>query len=248
EGVGRDALAIALVSGDAEVAQFQLLVLAHEHVEGRQVAVQRLAAMQRIERPQNPRDLAPHDALGLRPFALEPGADVPVLGVLHHDAVAHLVAGALGEPIENAERARFAFQELGEVRLAEPRRETLADLDADLRRETAGRRRGGEINLAEAALPDEAVESIGAAALGALGRDVLFHADYLHCLLAVVKLTAVFMAFASTRVSARFKTVSMRTEFRVAVRFQCPTSRPSSSTACMKVLSPGVNEASRLSL
>src|SRR6267378_7102123 len=46
EGVGGDALAIPLVPGDAEVAELELLVLAHEHVEGREVAVQRLSPMQ----------------------------------------------------------------------------------------------------------------------------------------------------------------------------------------------------------
>src|SRR6267142_5587774 len=70
EGVGGDPLAIPLVPGNAEIPQLQLLVLAHEHVEGREVAVQRLAAMQRIERTEQPRDLATHDALGLRATAL----------------------------------------------------------------------------------------------------------------------------------------------------------------------------------
>src|SRR6266851_3696565 len=39
EGIGGDTPAIALMPGDAEVAQLQLLVLAHEHVERRQVTV-----------------------------------------------------------------------------------------------------------------------------------------------------------------------------------------------------------------
>src|SRR6267378_8709645 len=47
EGVGGDTVAIALVPGDAEVAELELFLLAHEHVEGREVAMERLPAMQR---------------------------------------------------------------------------------------------------------------------------------------------------------------------------------------------------------
>src|SRR5256885_1576807 len=42
ERVGGAALAIALVPGDAEVAELELLLLAHENVEGRAIRIQRL--------------------------------------------------------------------------------------------------------------------------------------------------------------------------------------------------------------
>ncbi len=177
EGVGGDTLAVALVPGDAKIPELQLLVLAHEHVEGGEVAVQRLAAVQGVEGTKQRRDLASHDALGLRAPMLEPGAHVPVLRVLHHEAVAHAVPVGLGEPIEDSQCARLPLEQLGEVGFAQPGCETRADLDADLRGEAARRRRGREIDLAEAPLPDEAVEPVGATGFGAMGRrDVLLHA------------------------------------------------------------------------
>ena len=82
----------------------------------------RLPAMQRIERSGDGRDLAADEPLRLRAHLLEPGAEVAVLGVLHGEAVAHLAVARLGEPVVDAQRARLAREELGEVRLAEPRR------------------------------------------------------------------------------------------------------------------------------
>src|ERR1700730_5808104 len=50
ERVGGDAALAALVHCDAEVAQLELLVLAHEDVERREIAMQGLASVQDIER------------------------------------------------------------------------------------------------------------------------------------------------------------------------------------------------------
>src|SRR6185436_14376652 len=66
EGVGGDALAIALMPGNSEVTELELLLVAHEHVEGREIAMERLPAMQRIERAKERGDLAADEALGLR--------------------------------------------------------------------------------------------------------------------------------------------------------------------------------------
>src|SRR5260370_971721 len=93
EGVGRNAAMAPLVRGDAEVAELQLLLRAHEYVERRQVAVQRLAAMQDVEHRQDPRQLASHEALVLRSPPLEPRTQVAVLGVLYGEVVAR--AGAV---------------------------------------------------------------------------------------------------------------------------------------------------------
>jgi len=135
EGVGGDTMAIALVPGDAEVPELQLLVLAHEHVEGREVAMQRLAAMERIERAEERRDFAAHEPLGLRATLREPRAHVAVPRVLHDHAITHPIAVDLGEAVEHAQRARLLLEQLGEVGFAKPGGETVADLDTDLRRQ-----------------------------------------------------------------------------------------------------------------
>src|SRR5438876_8718940 len=108
--------------------------------------------MQRIERAEERGDLAPDEAFGLRAAAREPCANVAVLRVFHHHAVAHPIAIDLGEPIEHPQRARLLLEQLGEVGLAEPGGETMADLDADLRRQPAWRRGRREVHLAEPAL------------------------------------------------------------------------------------------------
>src|SRR6266849_956356 len=187
ERVGGDAVAIALMPGDAEVPELQLLVLAHEHIEGREVAMQRLPAMQRIECAEERRDLAADEALGLRATLLEPRAHVAMLGVFHHDAVAHAVGVDFREPVEHAQRARLLLEQLGEVRLAQPRGETVADLDANLRRQPALRRGSRQLDLAESSLADEAVQPVGATALRATSLGFLCHRIYLPRVRATVK-------------------------------------------------------------
>ena len=91
-----------------------------------------------------------------------------MLRVLHREAVPHALPVDLGEPVEHPERARLAAEQLGEVRLAEPRREALADLDAHLLGQPVPRSGRREIDLAEAAFADQPVEPIGAAALVAV--------------------------------------------------------------------------------
>jgi len=88
--------------------------------------------MQRVERAQNRGDLASHEALRLRAPFLQPGAEVAVDRVLESDAVAHAAVAELDEPIEHLECARLPEQKLGEIRFAQPRRDPVGDLDADL--------------------------------------------------------------------------------------------------------------------
>src|SRR5438874_10391364 len=76
EGVGGDPAPAELVRRDAEVTQLELLVLAHEHVEWREVAVERVAAMQRVQRSQNRNDLAPNESFALWPLLRQPGTEV----------------------------------------------------------------------------------------------------------------------------------------------------------------------------
>src|SRR5262249_50548604 len=124
----RDAAPAELMRRDAEVAELELLVLADEHVERREVAVKGLTAMQGVERLQNRGDLAANEALGLRSLASEPRAEVAVLRILHRETVSHARPLALGEAVEDAQRARLTREQLGEVCLAEPRGEAVADL------------------------------------------------------------------------------------------------------------------------
>src|SRR5689334_1370805 len=130
--------------------------------------MQRLPAMQRIERLQNGGDLTAHEALVLRTLLREPRTEIAMLGVFHREAVPHAIALHGREPIEDLQRAPFASEQLGEVRLAKPARDAIADLDAHLRGQSAARRRRREIDLAEPALSDQPLELIGLAALGAV--------------------------------------------------------------------------------
>src|SRR2546422_4507314 len=100
--------------------------------------------MQRIENPQDPGNLAAHQALGLRSLALEPGTEIAVLRIFHDQAVTRACSVDDDKAIEDAQRARLAVQELREVRLAQPRREAISDLDANVWREGTPRGRGGE--------------------------------------------------------------------------------------------------------
>src|SRR4051794_37753085 len=79
----RHAAPAHLMRRDTEVAELERLVRAHEHVERREVAMQRLSSMQRVERSEYARDLAANEALRLRSLPREPRAQVSVRGVLH---------------------------------------------------------------------------------------------------------------------------------------------------------------------
>src|SRR3989442_657512 len=75
--VGRRPPAVALLPDDPEVSQLQAAVPADEDVQGREVAVQQLPAVQLAQDLEEAGDLAPDD--GLRPAlarALQEGAEV----------------------------------------------------------------------------------------------------------------------------------------------------------------------------
>jgi len=160
ERVGRDAAPARLVRRDPEVSEFQDLVLADEDVERRQVAVQCLPAMQHIQRLENGGDLVSHESLGLSALRRQPRAQVAMLGVLHDEAVSRGRRLDLDEPVEHAERAGLAREQLREVRLAQPSRDPVTDLDADARGNRSGRARGGEIDLAKSAFADQPIQPI----------------------------------------------------------------------------------------
>ena len=99
-----------LVCRDAEVAELELLALADEDVERREVTVQRLATVEGVERAQDRRDLPPNEAFGLRAALGEPRAEIAVLRILHREAVSHLVAIRLGETVEDTKRPVLASE------------------------------------------------------------------------------------------------------------------------------------------
>ena len=125
--------------------------------------MQRMPSVQCIESAENGSDLASHEALGLRPHLAQPRAEVAVLGVFHREAIAHVVAVRLDEAIEDAKGSVFARQQFGEVRFAEPSRDAVADLHADVRGNAGAWRWCREIDLAETTLSNQSVEAIGAA-------------------------------------------------------------------------------------
>src|ERR1041385_2138826 len=103
--------------------------------------------MQRVQRAEDRGNLSADVAFGLRALAIEPRAEVAVLGVFHREAVAHLPVLPLGQAIEDAQRPLFAAEKVGEVRFPQPTGQAVADLDAHLRGETRSAGRRGEIYL-----------------------------------------------------------------------------------------------------
>src|SRR5712691_4185000 len=132
ESVRGNATLTELVSRDAEVAQLQLFILTHENVERREVAMHCLAEVQHIESSEDCGDLASDEAFRLWALAREPRPEISVHRVLHGDAIARTPIIDFGKPVEDAQCARLAKEELGEIGLADPRRKPFGDLDADL--------------------------------------------------------------------------------------------------------------------
>src|SRR5689334_19935037 len=130
--------------------------------------MQRLSAMQRVKGAENRRYLAAHESLRLRALSTEPRRQVPMLGVLHRQAIARVLSLVYGEPIDDGQRARILRQHLREVRLAKPTGQSIRELEtedfwlmavADARREE---------DLTKATFADETLEAIRAATLGAV--------------------------------------------------------------------------------
>src|SRR6266568_4013790 len=116
--------------------------------------------MQDVQRFQYGRDLLADKSLRLPSLNIEPRTEVAMLGVLHHQAVAGACCLGLDESVEHLERSRLSVEELGEIGLAQPARDPVADLDADPRRERSSRGRRGKVDLAEAPFPDETVQAV----------------------------------------------------------------------------------------
>ena len=134
-----DAAAIALLPDDAEVAELQTASVADEHVQRREIAVERLSAMQLAQHFEDAGDLAPRRGFGpALARAREERAQVAVAGVLEREAVEDpSVAAHQREGVEHADRARMSVQQLAEVGFAQPAVDAAADLDAHRLRDDA---------------------------------------------------------------------------------------------------------------
>ncbi len=167
---GGDAALVALLAHDAEVAELERRAVADEDVEGRQVAVQELAAVQLAEHLEHAGDLAPGAGLAPRPGrACQVRAEVAVRSVFERQHVEHPAVGPQHrEAVEDLDRPRVRLQELAEVGLAQPAVDVGADLQTDLGGHAAGATEtAGQIDLTEAALTYQSADSVGVAGIRA---------------------------------------------------------------------------------
>src|SRR5262249_34160652 len=146
-----------LLADDAEVAELQVASVADEDVERREVAMERVAAMEPAEHFEDAGDFASGDRLvpSLR-GAREVGAEIAVARVLERQAIKHFTARSQQrECIERPNRARVAVEEQAEVGFAQPAVDVRAHLDADrFRHDRRAAETGGEKDLAESALTE----------------------------------------------------------------------------------------------
>src|SRR5262249_32789540 len=123
-----DAAPVARVPDDAEVAELQGSVVAHEDVHRRQIAVEHLAAMEPSEDFEDPGDLAADGFF--RPTLsglLQKGAQVAMPRPLEREAIEEgPVVPGQRERVEHADGAPVPFEDLAEVRLAQPAVDVLA--------------------------------------------------------------------------------------------------------------------------
>ena len=148
---------------DAEVAELEMRAVAHEHVDGREIAVQHLPAVQLPEHVQDPGNLAPHGALGPAPLGtMQVCAEVSMPRVLECEVVKDLAIGPhQRKRVEHPDGARMTIEELPEVRLAQPSVNARTHLDADgLRNVRRISHALCQIRLAEAPLADQAFGAV----------------------------------------------------------------------------------------
>lgn len=131
--VGGDPAFIALLPDDAEVAELEMRAVAHEHVDGREIAVQHLPTVQLPEHVENPGNLASHGALGPALLgAMQVCAEVSMPRVLECEVIQDLpIRPHQRKRVEHADCARMTIEELPEVRLAQPSVNPWTHLDAD---------------------------------------------------------------------------------------------------------------------
>src|SRR2546423_7664094 len=91
-----------------------------------------LPAVQNVEGTEDRGKFTTHESLGLRALLGQPHTEVAVHRVLQRDAISGSPILHLCESVVDTQRAWLAEEKLSEVRLAEPARETLGHLDANL--------------------------------------------------------------------------------------------------------------------
>ena len=142
---------------------FRRRSVADEDVQRREVAVQRLPAMQLAEDLEDAGNLAAR-----RRFtpafaaAAEKRAEIAVARILEHQAVQdRTVLAHQRKGIEDGDRAGMAVEQLPDVRLTQPPVDAAADLDAD-GGGNGGRacRADGQIHLAEPALAEQLFDPV----------------------------------------------------------------------------------------
>jgi hypothetical protein len=111
----------------------------------------RLPPVQCVERAKDCRNLAADKSLGLCAVATEPHSEVAECGVFDHEAVAHLSVDHFGEAVEYTKCSFLPPEELGEIGLAKPAGDAVADLYAYLRWNSGCGCWRGEVDLAETA-------------------------------------------------------------------------------------------------
>ncbi len=176
-----DAAAIALLLHDAEIAELELMAVADEDVERRQVAMEQLTTMQLAEDVEDSRDLAPGGLL--RPaagMASQVRAQIAETRVLEGEAIAHPALRQHRKRVENADRPRMLVEQLPEVRLAKPAVNPRADLDAkDLGHVAGPSEPARKIHLTEPAFAEQPFDGVLESGLRAF--DGLAGAEQLAC-------------------------------------------------------------------
>ncbi len=108
------------MSCDAEVAELELAVVADEHIERREVAMQHAPAVELAEHLEHSRNLAPRP--GFRPrlaIAAQKRAEIAVPRVLERQAIEDLPVDAdQWKTVVDADGPRMLVEQLPEVRLA----------------------------------------------------------------------------------------------------------------------------------
>jgi hypothetical protein len=123
---------IALLAGDAEVPELQPPVLADEHVQRCEVAMERLPAMQLAQHLEDAGNFAPRRRFTpSRAAAPEERAEISVARILEHQAIQDpSVLAHQRKRIVDGDGARMTVEQLPDVRLTQPAVDVARDLDA----------------------------------------------------------------------------------------------------------------------
>jgi hypothetical protein len=155
--------AVALLAGDAEVPELQTPVLAHEHVQGGEIAVEGLPAMQLAQHLENAGNFAPRRRFTpSRAAAPEERAEIAVARILEHQAIQNpSVLAHQRKRVVHGDGARMTVEQLPDVRLTQPAVDAARGLDA-YRAGHHGRSAepSRQVHLPESSLAEEALDAV----------------------------------------------------------------------------------------